>query len=500
MTWLSMAVEPKFMVGTQVKTTKGASARLREREVLMRWKISVAGLVLLIVVAEGQRGQAQCVIPPSGLVSWWTGDTNESDLYSVNHPSAVKAVKLVPAEVKDGFTFGTDGHIDIPPSQSLANQKFTWDAWVKPEGPGPNNDQYGSIILQQGIDDSHVAVSLNWRATPDYRFLFIFGNVNSELIVSKNIFPPGTFYLVAGTYDGSTFRLYVNGVLEGSYSETKTIPYSSQTWEIGSSGTDSQGSGDPRTWNGIIDEVEAFNVALSAGQIHSIYKAGSAGTCKAPVLVTPTSQTFAQVVGTTSPAKTVTVINNRSASVTMDGFKFAGTDSTDFAISSTGCGSTLEARKRCNLDVTFTPHATGTRTAVLEVKDSGAGSPQTVTLSGIGALSTEVSVTPTKLSFSCTFTERWQCSSAQTVVSLTNTGGATLYIEGIATTGGGHFSQENNCGASLGAKQSCSIEVGPVPPNLCRHVTETGTLEINDTGNRSPQKVALTDHLLCHFQ
>jgi hypothetical protein len=56
-----------------------------------------------------------CVVAPSGLVSWWTGDSNENDIIGGNNPDAVNAVTLVPAEVKDGFTFGSDGYIEIPP-------------------------------------------------------------------------------------------------------------------------------------------------------------------------------------------------------------------------------------------------------------------------------------------------------------------------------------------------------------------------------------------------
>ena len=118
------------------------------------------------------------------MISWWTGDADATDLYGVNNPSAVNAVSLVPGEVSNGFTYGTGGYIDIPSSPTLANQKFTWDAWVRPDGPGPNNDNYGSIIIVQSIDNSDVSVELTWRAT-DNRFLFLFGNVGSEYIVSN---------------------------------------------------------------------------------------------------------------------------------------------------------------------------------------------------------------------------------------------------------------------------------------------------------------------------
>ena len=339
----------------------------------------------LMFVHSAAAAQTTCWVPPASLVSWWTGDTGERDLYGVNNPSAVNAVTLVQAKVAKGFTFGAGGYIDIPHSATLANQKFTWDAWVKPAGPGPNDDQYGSIILQQGIDNLEVSVSLNWRSNPDDRFVFEFGNVNSEAIYSKDTFPAGAFYFVAGTYDGTTFRLYVNGVLEGTFTETKTIPYSTDPWDIGSGSPLSRSEGFPRTFNGIIDEVEAFKGALSQSAIQAIYKRGSVGKCKAAVVLTPTSLNFGeQNVGTTSAPKIVTVINNRDASVTIDGFAFTGTDPTDFGKSSTTCASTLAARKSCTVDVTFTPSATGTRTAILEVKDTAVGSPQAVKLSGTG--------------------------------------------------------------------------------------------------------------------
>src|ERR1035438_215805 len=247
----------------------------------MSWKIVVASqLMLMALVCNGQASaSAPCIAPPTGLVSWWTGDADETDLYGVNNPSAVNAVTLVPGEVLDGFTFGTDGYIDIPASAALANQKFTWDAWVEPEGPGPNNDFVGSVIIEQDIDDADLSVALTWRATDD-RFVFIFGNfTGAEIIASNDTFPTGKFYLVAGTYDGATFRLYVNGVLEGSYAEKKKIAYTSSTWEIGSQDASLRSGGYPRTWNGVIDEVEAFDVALPAAKILSIFRAGHAGKC-----------------------------------------------------------------------------------------------------------------------------------------------------------------------------------------------------------------------------
>jgi hypothetical protein len=347
--------------------------------------VSVWMFLALICGSFAYGTTPSCTVPPTSLVSWWTGDTDETDLYDVNNPSALNAITLVPGEVLDGFSFGTDGYIDIPRSKTLANKKFTWAAWAMPNGIGPNNDDVGSVIIEQGIDDNNVAVALHWRADPDYRFVFMFGNTSTEIIYSTDTFPPGVFYFVAGIYDGSTFRLYVNGVLEGTYSEEKTIAYSTETWEIGSTSVIDRNAGYPRTWNGTIDEVQAYNAPLSAAQIESIYKAGSLGDCKEGVLASPAQETFAaETVDTTSPVKTLTVINNRDVVLNLDGFTLTGKDPEDFSESTTTCTSTLAARKSCQISITFTPQSTGKRSAILNINNSDSGTLQTVALTGTG--------------------------------------------------------------------------------------------------------------------
>jgi uncharacterized protein (TIGR03437 family) len=239
---------------------------------------------------------ATCLPAPAGLVGWWPGDLNESDIANGNNASAVVNVSLVPGEVLDGFSFGTDGYISVPSSPALANQAFTWAAWVRSDGPSPTNDQYGSVILENVTSGTDVPVALSWRAT-DNRFLFIFGNIPAELVVSTDAFPPGTFYHVAGTYDGSVFRLFINGVLEGSLSEAKTVAYSPTGWTFGSIIPTILSKGMYiRTWNGVIDEIQAFNRPLSGSELQSIYNAGSAGECKGPA-VTPHGVVSASAFG-----------------------------------------------------------------------------------------------------------------------------------------------------------------------------------------------------------
>jgi len=90
-----------------------------------------------------------------------------------------------------------------------------------------------------------------------------------------------------------------------------------------------------------------------------------------------------QPENTTSLAKTIKLTNKGSVTVNITGRSFTGADIGDFAETDT-CGTSVASGKSCVFNVTFTPLATGIRTAQLAVSDDGGGSPQTVNLTGTG--------------------------------------------------------------------------------------------------------------------
>jgi hypothetical protein len=440
-------------------------------------------LVLIICSSSIARPQS-CTPASSGLVSWWAGDTTENDIISGNNPSAVNAVTLMPAEVKDGFTFGTEGYIEIPGATNLANQNFTWAAWVNPAGPGPNNDSFGSVIAEKNIDDTDASFSLSWRAT-DGRFLFFFGYQYSESITSTDTFPAGSFYFVAATYDGSTFRLFVNGLPEGSFSESKTVTYTGSPWVIGSADPIYFPLGYYRTWNGVIDEVQAYNVALAQSQIQAIYAAGQAGVCKG-LTFSPAGLTFPrQTIGTTSPAKAVTVTNPFPLPVTIKKIVSSG----DFAQTNT-CPvppATLATGATCTAGVTFTPTAIGTRTGKLAFIDSAPASPQTVRLTGSA---TDIGLSKSLLSFA---SRKVGTTSAAKTVAVTNDGAVTVNFTGSGIVIAGSDPTDfiisaNTCGPSIAAGGACTVSVEFKP---MAKGTRSATLQFNDDGGASPQVVAL---------
>jgi dienelactone hydrolase len=192
-----------------------------------------------------------------------------------------------------------------------------------------------------------------------------------------------------------------------------------------------------------------------------------------------TSLTFAvQLVGTTSPAHSVTLTNYGTMLLNITSIMASG----DFSQSNI-CGSTLAPLASCTISVTFTPTQRGTRSGTLSITDNAPGSPQTVALSGTG---TVVKLNPSSLSFHCGGQQR--CPPPPQTTTLTNTGPGTLTINSITITGQ-YFSQTNNCPEVLGASQFCTITVDFNPQSFG---TFHGTVSVSDDGGGSPQQVALS--------
>jgi len=195
--------------------------------------------------------------------------------------------------------------------------------------------------------------------------------------------------------------------------------------------------------------------------------------------LSPASLTFAnQLVGTTSPAQTVTLSNAGSAPLKISSIATTG----DYT-QSNNCGGSLNAGTSCSINVTFKPTATGTRTGTLSVTDNASGSPQTVALVGSG-IAPAAALSPASLTFA---NQLVGTTSAAQSVTLSNPGSAPLNISQIATAG--DYTQTNNCGASLDAGTSCTINVSFKPTNTG---TRSGTLSVSDNVSGSPQKAALT--------
>jgi hypothetical protein len=224
----------------------------------------------------------------------------------------------------------------------------------------------------------------------------------------------------------------------------------------------------------------------ASGSPHTV---ALSGTGVIPLVsISPTSINFGgQAVSTTSAASAVTVSNTGIVPVTISSILISGTNSTNFARTTT-CGSSLAVGANCTINVTFTPSATGTRTATLTVSDNATTSSGTVSLTGTG-LGAVASLSPTSLAFGIVAINTTVTSP--TNVTLTNTGNIAMTISniGFAGTAAGDYTRTTSCGTTLAAGSSCTITVSFRPTALG---SRSASLSISDSAPGSPHTVSLS--------
>lgn len=92
-------------------------------------------------------------------------------------------------------------------------------------------------------------------------------------VVGASTLVAGTTYHVAGTYDGTTARVHVNGVSDGSLAQAGSLRIGSTDTLIGNHRSDV--SAWSQQWDGVIDEVAIYNSALSSTRLAAHYAAAT---------------------------------------------------------------------------------------------------------------------------------------------------------------------------------------------------------------------------------
>ena len=102
--------------------------------------------------------------------------------------------------------------------------------------------------------------------------------------------------------------------------------------------------------------------------------------------VSPATPTFmSEYVGVSASPVSIVVANPVNYPVSIASIVLSGTNVGDFTLSSNSCSATLTANS-CTLGITFTPQATGARTATLTITNTGSTPALTVPLSAAGII------------------------------------------------------------------------------------------------------------------
>jgi len=203
------------------------------------------------IAADGARAYGSNAVAGPGLAGFESGN---------------QAVQL------DGVnTFVSLGN----PVGPVLDKQVTVEAWIKPDA---TQAAVANVVARVPSLSDEDDIALVLTEGGNYNF------GTSEAGVRRGAsaaIPPtdlggANWVFLAGTYDGSKWNLYRNGVLVNSAADAAGLPVSAASdWAIGASG---DGIGD--VFAGGIDEVAIYNKALSEAQIKAHY---DAATAAAPV-------------------------------------------------------------------------------------------------------------------------------------------------------------------------------------------------------------------------
>jgi hypothetical protein len=197
----------------------------------------------------------------------WSGNGNNGTLGSTSGVDA-NDPSWITGKLFFGLRFSGDDFVRIPSSPSLETPNVTVAAFVRGNGsPGTNKYIFskGALGCMQG--------SYGLYTGPNDGLMFYIADENGFVRSpdAGNIWD-NKWHLVAGTYDGSTVRVYVDGVQAGTGTPSNlTIDYSLDSSDDGYIGTY---FGDcDLNFRGDLDEVSVWNKALPISDIYARLRA-----------------------------------------------------------------------------------------------------------------------------------------------------------------------------------------------------------------------------------
>jgi hypothetical protein len=246
-----------------------------------------------------------CTPAPAGIVSWWPGEGDPTDIVGSNNGVLMNAPGFGPAEVGQGFTFNGNGSfVQIADSPSLSfSSDLSIELWFKDGGLAPG--QYGGLIAKRlpfGACNYGMTII---GGSPGTLLVYFFDtqNGNYQDLIYNNVPAAGSFHHLAATFHQASstqlqLRAFIDGQLvqSNSFSANLARTVDSSPVYIGSSSPGGE------FFKGSIDEVSIYGGILSDSQIASIFQSGHGGKCTTPVAAhvfqQPSNQTA--VVGQTA--------------------------------------------------------------------------------------------------------------------------------------------------------------------------------------------------------
>lgn len=227
---------------------------------------AVSAVVSLTATSANGQGSLS-----NGLVAYYPFNGNGNDAGGNGNNGTVYGATPAPNRFGiQGSAYSFDGSssfVSLPASPTLATPQFTLSAWVAVGHyvNEPGGVSGGPIILST-YNGAGQGLFFWVGPTGEARLRLATPSGHYELGSASGI-PTSTWAHVVASFDGTTGRVFVNGVQEGTDSNMSPYNYSS-----GASPTIGKASWyDGLYFPGMIDDVRIYSRALSTNEVQQLY-------------------------------------------------------------------------------------------------------------------------------------------------------------------------------------------------------------------------------------
>ncbi|MHC4396823.1 MAG: LamG-like jellyroll fold domain-containing protein [Planctomycetota bacterium] len=209
------------------------------------------------------------------LVSWWqfeegTG-THANDSVGSNDGTLVGGPNWVAGKIgSHALDFnGVEDYVALPDTiKNSLGTNYTVSAWVNTN----TISRAHAVAAYRQFDSWEIFFQLD-QYNADVRFIVMDDSRDIAIASSSGAITTGGWYHVAGVREGNTLHVYVNGI-KGTSDSAIFGTISSNNFKIGALQTSASG-GTPRSYfDGNIDDVRIYDVALTSGDIQQLYQQG----------------------------------------------------------------------------------------------------------------------------------------------------------------------------------------------------------------------------------
>jgi len=212
-------------------------------------------------------------IPTNGLVGYWPFNGNANDMSGNNNNGTVIGATLTSdrcGNLNSAYVFnGISDYINIPYSANISPSTASVCAWVKTNDTISGTVQW--IIFGESWGKPQLGIATNgkavicWTASlSNYPHIFGTSDVDNSI-----------WHFIVGEYDLTSFKIYVDGILENTGTTSFSQMACNSPIQIGGFYTTTpycgMGPTSQQYVKGIIDDIRLYNRMLSDAEVLALF-------------------------------------------------------------------------------------------------------------------------------------------------------------------------------------------------------------------------------------